>query len=122
MTQESHDRHRTLQSAVRSRDRAVTRVRRLTAAIGLVAAVAASGLGVLIASEPVAHSATDDGGGVSTTTGAAGTSSPSAAPTSSASGTSTSSATSGTATTGSSVPTVTSPTTTAPATTVSGQS
>jgi hypothetical protein len=105
MAQDKHGLHRTLQSAVHSRDRAVTRVRRLTAATALTAAVAASGLGVLIASEPLAHSATVSGAAGSTTTtgkGSTGISAPS--------------------TTGSSGAAVTSPTTTTPATTISGQS
>jgi hypothetical protein len=118
MAQDSHGLHRTLQSAVRSRDRAVNRVRRLTAVIGVTAAVAASGLGILIASEPVAHSATGGAGGVSTTT----TTGTGSAGTSATSGTTSTAGTSDTATTGSSGAAVTSPTTTTPATTVSGQS
>jgi hypothetical protein len=110
MAQDSHHLDRTLQSATRSRDRAVTRVRRLTAAIGLTAVLAASGLGVLIASEPVAVASTT----TTTGTGSAGTTSTSVA--------SSTSGTSDTSTTGSSGVAVTSPTTTTPATTVSGQS
>ena len=68
MAQDSQRPHRSLQSVAESRDRAVTRVRRLTVVTALTAAVAASGLGVMIASEPVAHSATVSGGEGSTTT------------------------------------------------------
>jgi hypothetical protein len=126
MAQDSHGLHPTLRSAAHSRDRAVIRVRRLTAVIGLTAVLAASGLGVLIASEPVAHSATGEAGSVSTATtrtGSSGTSGTGSSRTSSASSTSSStSGTSDTGTTGSSGAAVSSPTTTTPTTTVSGQS
>lgn len=99
----------TRQSAARARDRAMSRVRRLTAAITIAATASAVGLGLLVANDTTAHSSTATPSTRTSTSGASDATTPTTtAPTTSGSSSSASSS-------------ATDPTTTKP-TTVSGQS
>ena len=109
------------ESPERARDRAMSRVRRVTALIGVSAAAGALGLGLLVASDTASHSSSAAVRHISST-GDQVTASTSTATSSSTTG-STTATTPATTTTTEPTTTTTAPTTTsAKATTTSGQS
>jgi len=103
MTSQSRQRQRPRRdAAVRTRDEALVRIRRVTVATGLTATVAAVGIGLVVAQQP-AHSAT---AAITATSSTSGSTAATTSPTASAS-----------------TPSTTPTTTTTPvATTTSGQS
>lgn len=107
----AHPQSRPQPSPAVVRNRAMSRVRRLTVAIGIVATTAAVGLGILASSETTAHSAP-----ASRSTGSAASTTPSSSSSSSSASSPGSSATS----TGSSSTDDQTATTTTPASTGSG--
>ncbi len=117
MAQDSNASRRDRRSAEQARDQAMIRVRRATTTIGVAATAGAIGLGVLVATDTIPHSAPVSSGATPTTSG--GTAATTTPTTSGSSQTTTPSAPASSAST----TTTTQPTTTTHApVTVSGQS